>query len=153
MAEVYHKYVRAGEKVPPPSKEQKGREESNARFAAARARKEEALATLREAEAKKRDGELIERAEALKQATFLFVTCRQRLLALASSLPRKLVGKAPHEMKMIIDGQVRECLTELSALPDRVTREEYEAFESENGEKRTKARARLRHKLGGASRE
>jgi hypothetical protein len=45
------------------------------------------------------------------------------------------VGKTPHEMKMIIDGQVRECLTELSTLPDRITREQYADFEAKNGEK------------------
>ena len=53
MAEVYHNYVRAGETVPPPTKEQIARGESNAKFAAARARKETALAELREAEARR----------------------------------------------------------------------------------------------------
>ena len=133
MAEVYHKYVRAGETVPPPTKEQIARGESNAKFAAARARKETALAELREAEAKKRNGELIERRKVIHQAAFLFVATRQRLLALPTSLPRKLVGKTEHEMRMILDGAIRECLTELSTLPDRVTQAEYDAF---NGEKK-----------------
>ena len=132
MAEVYHKYVRAGEEVPAPSKEQKRREESNARFAAARARKEEALANLREAEAKKRDGELIEKATAIHQASFLFVAVRQKLLALPAPLPRRLEGKNPHERKMIIDEAIRGCLTELAELPNVITREHYAAFKSEN---------------------
>jgi hypothetical protein len=61
MAQVYHKYVRAGEKIPEPAKEQRDRDESDAKFSAARARKEEALADLREAEWKRRSGALDDR--------------------------------------------------------------------------------------------
>jgi hypothetical protein len=140
MAEVYHKYVRAGEKVPAPTKKQQERDESNAKFAEARARKETALANLREFESKKRDGELIEKAKAVHQASFLFVACRQRLLALPAPLARKIEGKTQHEARMIIDSAIREALTELAELPNVITRGEYEAFDSENGEKQPEKR-------------
>jgi hypothetical protein len=71
MAEVIHRYIRRGEPLPEPSKEQKEREESDARFAAARAKKEEALATLREAEVLRKRRELISRDTATKQASSL----------------------------------------------------------------------------------
>ena len=136
MAEVIHRYLRKGEPLPQPTKEQLEREESNARFAAARARKEEALATLREAESKRRQGELIEKATAIRQASFLFVAFRQRMLLLPTQLARKCVGKGEHEIRMIIDGQIRACLTELSELPDRVTQKQLDYFnEAKNGKK------------------
>ena len=153
MAEVYHKYVRAGEKVPKPTKEQRDRDESDAKFSAARARKEEALADLREAESKRRAGELIERRMAIHQATFLFVTFRQRLLSFATTLPRKLVNKSEHEMRMIIDAQVRECLTELSEFPERITQKQLDYFNetSKNGKKQPAKRKTPRRSRPGSS--
>ena len=65
---------------------------------------------------------------AIHQATFLFITFRQRLLSFATTLPRKLVGKTEHEMSMIIDAQVCEVLTELSELPERVTQKQLDYF-------------------------
>ena len=127
MAEVYHRYIRRGEKTPEPTQEQRDREESNARFAAARARKESALADLREAESKRRAGELIEKATATRQASFLFVTIRQRLLALPPLLARRLDVPDKHQARMIIDSAIREVLTELAELPNVITRGQYEA--------------------------
>jgi hypothetical protein len=151
MAQVYHKYVRAGEKILEPAKEQRDRDESDAKFSAARARKEEALADLREAEWKRRSGELIERRTAIHQATFLLITFRQRLLSFATTLPRKLVGKTEHEMRMIIDAQVRECLTELSELPERVTQKQLDYFNEGNGKKQLAERKAPRPGRPGSS--
>ena len=153
MAQVYHKYVRAGEKIPEPAKEQRDRDESDAKFSAARARKEGALADLREAESKKRQGELIERRTAIHQATFLLITFRQRLLSFATTLPRKLVNKTEHEMKMIIDAQVREVLNELSEFPERVTQKQLDYFNeaSKNGQKQPAKRKAPRTSRSGSA--
>ena len=140
MAEVYHRYIRRGEPLPQPTKERKEREESDARFAAARAEKEEALATLRQAEVLRKRGELISRDEAQREAAFLLVAIKQRLLALPARLSRELDVPDRHAAKMIIDEWVRECLVELSELPNKVTQTQYENFvaeQTENGEKQS----------------
>jgi hypothetical protein len=85
------------------------------------------MADLREAEAKRRTGQLIEKAEATRQASFLFVTIRQRLLALPPLLARRLDVPDKHQARMIIDSAIREVLTELAELPNVITRGQYEA--------------------------
>ena len=137
MAEVYHKYVRAGETVPPPTKEQLDREESHAKYTAARARKETALAELRESEAKKRSGELIEKSIAVRQASFLLTTIRQRLLALPAQVAHKVGEPDAHRIRLIVDEAIRAALTELADFPDIVTTKGQYA---ENGEKRPEKR-------------
>jgi hypothetical protein len=112
MAEVIHKYIGKGKSQPTP--EQEERDAAKAKLIAARARKEEALAIKRENEAREHRGELIARSEALRQASYIFVAIRQKLLGLPTLLARKLAGKTQHEMRMIIDAEVRGCLTELS---------------------------------------
>ncbi len=136
MAEVYSQIPSSGRKTPEPTKEQIEREESNAKFAAARARKETALAELREAESKRRAGELIEKSVAVRQASYLFVTIRQRLLAMPSVLARKINTPDRHATRMLIDSEIRAALTELAELPNVITRGQYEVPEAENGEKR-----------------
>jgi hypothetical protein len=132
------RYFGKGDEPPKRSKEQQEREANEAKLSAARAREREAIATLREADVLRKRHELISRDTAMKQASFLFVSIRQRLLALPTQLVRKLDVPDKPRARMIIDASIRECLTELSELPDRVTREQYEDFvaETENGEKR-----------------
>jgi hypothetical protein len=63
---------------------------------------------------------------------------RSRLLALPAQLARQLDVPDRHAAKLIIDERIRECLVELSELPDRVTQTQYENFvaeQTENGEK------------------
>jgi hypothetical protein len=117
MAEVIHRYVRRGEPIPEPTKAQREREESDARFAEARARKETALATLREAELLRKRGELIARKSVIQQFTYVTIALRQRLLAMPAQLCRKLEGKSAHEIKLIVDGAVRLALEELANWP------------------------------------
>jgi hypothetical protein len=112
MSEVIHRYV--GKDAKPSTPEQEERDAARAKLVAARARKEEALAIKRENEAREHRGELIARNEALRQASYIFVAVKQKLLGLPTSLARKLEGKSQHERRMIIDAEVRSCLTELS---------------------------------------
>jgi hypothetical protein len=143
MASVYHKYLRKGEAVPPPSKEQLEREESAAQLIRERTRKERALADLREAEFRRKRGQLIERCEAVHQASFLFAAIRWKLLALPTLVARRLEvpDRERHAAKLVVDSTIREVLTELAALPSVITREQWEAFEAEtpeNAEKQSK---------------
>jgi hypothetical protein len=133
MTDVFHHYVGRDGKRPKPSVAQIDRENSRAELVAAQVRERIAKAILAEAEVARKRGELISRDTAVKQSSFIMASIRQRLLSLAGSLPRKLAGKSQHEMKLIIDASIRECLTELSKLPERVTQEEYNYFK-ENGE-------------------
>jgi hypothetical protein len=128
MADVFHRYIGKDGKIPKPTTEEKGKQSADRQFAEARAKQTAAKAQLVEMEARKRSGELIERSEAIRQVSFLCVALRQRLLGLAGVLPRKLVGKSQHEMKMIVDSAVRECLTEMSELPNVITREGYARY-------------------------
>ena len=118
------RYIGKDGKAPKPSKptpKQEERDAAKAKLIVARARKEEALAIKRENEAREHRGELIARPEALRQASFIFVSIKQKLLGLPTLLARKCAGKTQHEMRMIIDAEIRGCLTELSD-PDVVLR-------------------------------
>jgi hypothetical protein len=58
MPEVIHRYIGKDGKIPKPTVEQKERQGSDARLAAAKAREREAIAALREAELARKRGEL-----------------------------------------------------------------------------------------------
>jgi phage terminase Nu1 subunit (DNA packaging protein) len=137
MTDVFHHYVGKDGKRPKPSAEQKDQQGARAELVRAQTRERVAKATLAEMEARKRTGELIDRATAMRQASFLFVTIRQRLLALPAQLARRLEVPDKHQARMIIDSAIREALTELAELPDVITREQYEDFVEENDEKQS----------------
>jgi hypothetical protein len=59
---------------------------------------------------------------------------------LPAQLARKLNVPDKHQARMIIDSAIRNCLIELSELPDRITQEHYKDFiETENGKKTPKS--------------
>ena len=134
------RYFGKGDEPPKRSKEQQEREANEAKLSAARAREREAIATLREADVLQKRSELISRDEAQRQAAFLLVAIKQRLLALPARLSRELDVPDRRAAKRIIDERIRECLVELSELPDRVTQTQYENFvaeQTENGKKQS----------------
>jgi hypothetical protein len=132
------RYFGKGDEPPKRSKEQQEREANEAKLSAARAREREAIATLREADVLQKRSELISRDEAQRQAGFLLVAIKQRLLALPARLSRELDVPDRRAAKRIIDERIRECLVELSELPNTVTQTQYENFvaeQTENGKK------------------
>jgi hypothetical protein len=146
MSTVYHKYVGANASVPEPSQDkqesvrQRGeRAKWDTAFRKERAEHERLKRIEREANLARMRGELISRDEAQRQAAFLLVTIKQRLLTLPARLSRELDVPDRHAAKLIIDEWIRECLVELSALPDKVTQTQYENFVAEQTEKRRKA--------------
>ena len=104
-----------------------------AKLSAAKAREREAIATLRKADLARTRGELISRREAQNQAAFIFITLRQKLLAMPAAIARKLDVPDRHKAKLIIDSAVREVLTELAELPDAVMQKQYEDFVGNGG--------------------
>ena len=66
--------------------------------------------------------EVIPRSLALRQATFLVISLRQRLLAIAEQHARELVEIADErEMTERLDAIVRDALSEIAELPKRVS--------------------------------
>jgi hypothetical protein len=132
MSEVIHRYIGRDQPIPKSkdSKEsaarKKEREKWDTQFRKERAEHECVRRIEREANLHRMRGELISRDVAQKQASFLFVTFRERLLARARKLPRKLLGKSLHEMKLILHEDACEYLNELEALPDVITCEQFE---------------------------
>lgn len=84
-------------------------------FMVARARKESALADLRELEAGARRGELLPRDEVVEQFGALIIAAKNRLRALGNALgPAMAVETDPAACKSLIDAEVDEALNDLS---------------------------------------
>ena len=56
-----------------------------------------------------------------REAQDVCIVIRSRLLLLPTQLARKCVGKSQHEMRMIIDGAIREALSELASFETYVS--------------------------------
>lgn len=91
--------------------------DAHRRYGEARARKETALAELREMQAAKTRGELIPADIVLDRWSQIAATVRQRLLA----IPTKVAGLAAHrsagEVESIVKTEIYAVLTEFSELP------------------------------------
>lgn len=84
-------------------------------YASAQARKEAALATLRELELARERGELLPRDEVIQAWSDMISSARSMLLQLGAKLaPRITSGMSFAEREAAIDAGVRECLTALS---------------------------------------
>jgi hypothetical protein len=67
-------------------------------------------------------GELISRAHATRQAAFLVISLRQRLLAIANQHADELLDISDaREMTRRLDAIVRDALSEIAELPSRVS--------------------------------
>ena len=67
-------------------------------------------------------GQLISKDLAIRQATFLMIALRQRLLLAPQAWSRRLVNISdPHQMAQLLGQMMRECLTEVKDLPLKVT--------------------------------
>jgi hypothetical protein len=84
-------------------------------YASAQARKESALADLREMEAARERGELLPRDEVAQAWGEMISSARSTLLQLGAKLaPRITAGMSLAEREFAIDAEVRTCLTALS---------------------------------------
>ena len=131
MATVYHRYLRRGEQ-PEPARDSDA-DALKAKKAAAdlqfvEEKKLQVIARRRETEIRNatRKRELIPRVLVLKQAAFLVISLRQRLLAIAAQHARELLNVSDEgEMARRLDAIVRDALSEIAELPLKVTDERW----------------------------
>jgi hypothetical protein len=103
----------------------RARGDNSESFMVARARKETALANMREIEAKRMSGEFVALADVQLRLQDLILAARKRLLSMGARLaPELAVATDAAKCQSLIDGEVRDALTELSeydpAPPDGV---------------------------------
>jgi hypothetical protein len=139
MAEVFHRYIGKDGKVPrvsPAERKQQARrtelaaELTRERVAATRAnrlRSEMLLARQR--------GELIEKALVQRQATWLLIAFRQRMLSIPQIYTRQLLGITDaHLMSQKLREMALSVLEELQHLPEKATNPNWLEQLEENGE-------------------
>jgi hypothetical protein len=126
MAEVIHRYVGRGDDVPPreKSKSEQEREQLDAEWRRKRISAETAKQKLHESKLLAMKGELISKKHVTKQASFLVLSLRARLLALPATLAPRIVwacgGGELRAIESLIDDEVRAALDELAGMPQRV---------------------------------
>jgi hypothetical protein len=129
MAEVIHRYVGRGDAAAAPrelSKSEQEREQLDAEWRRKRIAAESAKQRLHEAKMLSMRGELISRQHVTRQATFLLIALRQRLLAIAAQHARELLNIADErEMALRLDAIVRSSLDEIAQMPLRVSDERW----------------------------
>jgi hypothetical protein len=130
VATVYHRYLRQGE--PEPAKDADA-DALKAKKAAAdlefvEEKRLQVIERRRETEIRNalRKRELIPRSLVLKQAAFLVLSLRARLLALPAQHARELLNVADErEMQSRLDAIVRDALETLAEMPLKVTDEHW----------------------------
>jgi hypothetical protein len=124
-AEVIHRYVGRGDGDVPARKQSKSeqeREELDAEWPRKLIAAEGAKQRLHEAKLMTMRGELISRQHVTRQAAFLVISLRQRLLALSAQHARELLNVADErEMALRLDAIVRDALSEIADLPLKVS--------------------------------
>jgi hypothetical protein len=123
---TYHKYLGRDE-VPPAETKARGngqsaKEKLDAEWRRKRIDAEVARQRLHEAKLLEMKGELISRRHVQKQAAFLVLSVRARLLAVAEQHARELAAIADErELASRLDGILRDALDEIAGLPEKVT--------------------------------
>jgi hypothetical protein len=141
MAEVIHRYIGRDGNVPAreKSKSEQEREQLDAQWRRKRIAAESAKQRLHEAKLMTMRGELISKQHVTRQASFLVLSLRARLLALAGTLAPKIAracgGGDQRAIESLIDAEVRDVLSEISEMPLRVTDEHWMQKLEENEER------------------
>jgi hypothetical protein len=139
MAEVFHRYIGKDVKLPkvPPAEreEQARRNELAAELTNERARAVRANRLRSEMLLAKARNELIEKALVEKQAAWLLIAFRQRLLTVLQAYTRQLLGITDaHVMSTKLREMALSSLNELKDLPKKVTNPRW-LDELENGDR------------------
>ena len=121
MAEVNHRYIG---RIPSESEQERQakRDRLDAEWKRNRIDAESARQKLHAAKLLAMKGELISKKHAMRQAAFLVISLRQRLLAIAAQHARELLNVSDErEMQQKLDSIVRDAPSEISELPLKVT--------------------------------
>ena len=126
MGTVYHKYLGRDEAPPPEAKVrgdgQSAKEKLDAEWRRKRIDAESARQRLHEAKLLAMKGELIPRQLVQRQASFLVLSLRARLLALSPMHARELAAITDErELQLRLDAIVRSALDEIAEMPLKVT--------------------------------
>ena len=125
MAEVIHRYIGRGGEAPErkQSKSEQQREQLDAEWRRKRIDAESARQRLHEAKYLEMKGELISKKHVTKQAAYLLLCLRARLLAIPATLAAQIAracGGDQRAIESLIDAEVRAALDEISNMPQRV---------------------------------
>jgi hypothetical protein len=121
MAEVNHRYIG---RIPSEGEQERQtkRDQLDAEWKRKRIDAESARQRLHEAKMLAMKGELISKKHVTRQAAFLVISLRQRLLAIAAQHARELLNVSDErEMASRLDAIVRSALDEIAELPERVS--------------------------------
>ena len=140
MAEVIHRYVGRGDKLPKPTPEEKKRAAAeHAADAALSKERTESIRTKRmqaQLVLARARGELVPREMVLRQTEFLIVALRQRLLAIPQTYSRRLLGISEFEvMSKLLKEMAISTLKEIENLPRVVEEGWVDRGETEEPEK------------------
>ena len=128
MVTVYHRYLRRGEPAPEPDADAQKAAKAAADLEFVHEKRLQVIERRRETEIRnlRSKRELIPRQLVQKQAAFLVLSLRARLLALSAQHARELFEIADErELQFRLDAIVRDALDELAEMPLRVTYEHW----------------------------
>ena len=126
MAITYHQYVPKGKPIPKSEESKESaaqkaeRAKWDAQFRRERTEHERIRRINSQVDLARKRHLLMDRAEVERRTSFFLVAFRERLLSLPRTLPRKLAGKSPHEMRLVIEAEVKSALNELADMPQTV---------------------------------
>ena len=126
MAEVIHRYVGRGDKLPKISPEERKRQAAQHKADAELAKERTEGLRIKRMQNQlvlaKARGELIPKALAQQQAGFLLVALRQKILSIPQTYSRRLLGiNDAKEMSAKLKEMSLSMLEELRCLPERIT--------------------------------
>ena len=126
MGTVYHKYLGRNEAPPPEAKVrgngQSAKEKLECEWRRKRIDAESARQRLHEAKLLAMRGELISKKHVTRQAAFLVIALRQRLLALPGEFAEALALESdPRAIENVLGSALRAALDEVASLPERVS--------------------------------
>jgi hypothetical protein len=139
MAEVIHRYVGRGDKVPKPTpdeqKERADRRKADAELTAERSRSVRAKRLQSELILAKARGELIPKTVVQNQASFLLVALRSRITQLPGTYARRILGLSDVEKaRAILREAAHGILNDLQDFPKKMADPDFLRKLEENGD-------------------
>ena len=123
MRVTYHKYLGKTENPPPEAKVrgngQSAKEKLDSEWRKERIAHERSKRKLADAKLAQAKGELITKALVTKQATYLMICLRERLLVVLGVIGR-LAGLSERELELSVSAELRMVMDEFADFPQRV---------------------------------
>ena len=138
MSVTYHKYLGKTEMPPPDATKarrngQSPKEKLDSAWRKERIAHERSKRALSDAKLARAKGELIARSLVIKQASYLVICLRERLLAVPAIIGR-LAGLSERELELSVSAELRMVLDEFADFPQKVVDPKWMARLSEEGD-------------------